>query len=231
MDPRPSERGDVVHGEVVQQVVELLERLCSPCRHLIRTLLSQAGDAWRAENTARFLVALHRNLGETVPASAGSVHPRVVVRVLEEASWVEDELLREMWAGLLAAAIRSGDRSDQDVMFIPRLAAMTTLQARLLNYACENAPKRLVRTDWIDVLELKEHIRTIQEVTGEMDMQTLDCQIDHLQSLKLLRVGLRQTEFPKGDITPTCLAMSFYVRCRGFSGSPVEYFGVEEAET
>src|SRR5438046_870375 len=69
-------------------------------------------------------------------------HPRLVQKIINESSWVEDEFVQDMWVGLLASACTESGNDDSNLVFTNLLSSLTRIQARILNHACVNATKR-----------------------------------------------------------------------------------------
>jgi len=67
--------------------------------------------------------------------------PRLVRLTLEEGSWIDTEEVRGMWAGLLASLCTEDGKDESNLIFVNLLAQLTSSEARLLNYLCENAEK------------------------------------------------------------------------------------------
>jgi hypothetical protein len=66
-------------------------------------------------------------------------HPRLVGEIVENGSWIEDELVQGMWAGLLASSCSESGDDDSNLIFITLLKGLSKLQARILEYACREA--------------------------------------------------------------------------------------------
>lgn len=67
----------------------------------------------------------------------------------------------------------------------------------------------------------------LQSVAGTEDIHRIDRELDHLRGLGLIHGGIESySDVLTVDITPTALALNLYVRCQGFHGSPVEFFGL-----
>jgi hypothetical protein len=45
-------------------------------------------------------------------------HPRVLHEIIENASWVDDEEVQAMWAGLLASSCTEDGKDDKNLIYI-----------------------------------------------------------------------------------------------------------------
>lgn len=69
----------------------------------------------------------------------------------------------------------------------------------------------------------------IMSIFGYEDINKADIELDHLRELGLLAGDAGFHPFSDvGGVTPSALGLNFYVRCQGFSGSPIDYFGITE---
>jgi Abortive infection alpha len=151
-------------------------------------------------------------------------HPRIVSKILEEGSWVDDDEVQEMWAGLLASSC--GEADESNLVFVNLLSQLTSLQVRILQYACKNAPKYCGENELImSGMGFRIGLEELRAVAGESNIHRLDRELDHLRGLELIHGGF-STDIPPSDpeITPTSLALSLYVRAQGSHESPREFF-------
>jgi hypothetical protein len=165
--------------------------------------------------------------------SSASVHapPRLINRIIEEASWIEDSEVQEMWAGPLATSCTDSGDDDSNLLFVNLLSGLTKLQAKILRYACENAAKELVPNGLIQATYFHISENQLTQLTAEHDIDRLDRELDHLRILGLLDLGAGGFS-TSGDLsaglTPTALALHMYVRCQGARISSAEYFGLKK---
>jgi hypothetical protein len=232
-------RGDLLgirpFGDAVKIVAQgavdaagaFLSRICLPAAEEFGYLLQDKVRAYRTKNVITVLESAQAKL----PAGEGEgVHapPRLVGTVLEEASWVEDQVLQEKWAGLLVSACSRDGTDDSNFLFIDLLRRLTSVQVRIIDYACRTAGKKRTKRGLVIGEWLSLELAPLQELSGVTDLQRLDRELDHLGSLGLLHKGgfpLHSDSLVAG-MTPTALALHMYVRCQGSRQSPVDYFEV-----
>jgi hypothetical protein len=163
----------------------------------------------------------------------GAVNPRLIHQAIDQGSWIDDEVIQGMWAGLLCSAVTQ-DSSDENLLFVNLLAQLSGLQVRILLESVTNSQKYKIVHDLVGVRRLTLTIDQIQEVAGSQDIQRIDRELDHLREIGL--IGIRGSWNTGGgidaasgivDITPTPLAIHLYVRAQGFTQSPALFFNLE----
>jgi hypothetical protein len=203
-----------------------LSRICLPAAEEFGLLLRDRVHNWRTQN----LVAITRKAEQNLQSYAGlHASPRLVNRVVEEASWIDDSEVQEMWAGLLSSSCTETGDDDSNLLFIGLLSSLTKLEANILRFACERSSKSCGQNGLITVCNFEVSIEQLFDVAGVRDVQRLDRELDHLRVLGLLDGGFESP--PRLDVvslTPTTLAVHMYVRCQGTRISPAEYFGIPE---
>lgn len=108
----------------------LLERLLGPSFDYAGKSL--AGLLERYGNTN--LSNIFRRTSERLAAAGvtpGHINPRVLRAVIEDGSYVADEVTTEYFAGLLAASARGNGQDDRAMTFLGVVRALTTAQLRL----------------------------------------------------------------------------------------------------
>jgi len=216
---------------VVDGATAFLSRICLPAAEEYGLLLKDKVHIWRTVNAVKTLKKAEKKLKKYTKLEKYSAQSRLVSSILEQSSWINDDKLQNMWAGLLASSCSKDGKDDSNLIFINILSQITSLQALILNYAC-TAQDKLIN----DVGAVSSEMVTLRkddlfEITGLNDFFRLDRELDHLRTLGLIQGGFGTIGGiikDLADITPSDLALQLYVRCQGFSGSPDEYFGLKE---
>ncbi len=214
-----------------------LSRVCLPALEEFGLALRDRVSAWRARNATKMLSVANDILDSTQPGTQDKIHPRLVLAAIEEASWTEDEVVHRMWAGLLASATSPDGQSDENLIFLNLLKQLSSLQVKVLAFSVERATKYDVggSLPFADAFFLKAE--ELSSAVGCSDLQRLDRELDHLRELGLIgheAGGGLVAGTDNVDLTPTALALHFYVRAQGSKLSPVEYWRLQpqpEAET
>lgn len=213
--------------KVVEGVGAFLGRICLPVAEEYGLHLRDKVHRWRNENLVKVAQIAEQRLNESDTPEGVAAHPRLVAGILEHGSWTDDPELQSLWGGLLASSCSETGMDDSNVLFMDLLSGLTSVQARVLSYACVHATKfvsgnGLLQADYLIVT--KDEVCTI---AGTSDIDRLDRELDRLRSVGLIEGGL-SPEDSDVNLTPLALGMHFYVRCQGIRRSPIEYFGVSE---
>jgi hypothetical protein len=214
----------IVTQGVVEGAKAFLSRVCLAAAEELGGLVTDQVRHWRSQNAARLAAIAEKKLN-----GAENVHcpPKIAIQILEKGSWEEDAGVQEMWAGLLASSCSEPGGDDSNLLFINKLGSMTGLQARILCYVVENATIRVSPNDLVSA----EHgfivdVEVLKSITGEVDIQRLDREIDDLREVGLLTpdAGISLHNSRIAHLTPSPLALHFYVRCKGSRLSPAEFY-------
>lgn len=205
-----------------------LSRVCLPGAEEFGLLLRDRISAWRARNATRILSYANQKLHE-LPEDGSALHPRLLHEAIDEGSWVDDDDIQRMWAGILISGLSPDGRSDENLFFATILKQLSTLQVKVLHLAVARSTKEvsphglpMAKCDELTIAELSAGV-------GEGDVYRLDRELDHLRELGLIGDGLSGgIAYSTGlvEISPTALALYLYVRAQGSKSSPVEYFGL-----
>jgi len=230
--------GVAPYGEALNTVAKgtmagagaFLGRICLPAAEEFGLLLREKVTGWRTKNITQIA-----NKAEEILSSASQekdlhAHPRLVGKVMNDGSWVDDEKVQSMWAGLLASSCTKDGLDETNLMFMNLLSQITSSQAKILNHACESSNKIVAPAGWLLGEYLEIELNQLKKITTIDDFHRLDRELDHLRALELISPieGGFDSDSTVANITPTSLALQMYVRCHGFTGSPVKYFGLEE---
>lgn len=189
-------------------------------------LLQDKVRAWRAGNAVRVVTEAQAQLEKYQPGEHSHAHPRLVATVVEEGSWADETVLQKMWGGLLASSCSPDGHDDSNLIFVGLLKQLTRVQIKILRYAVEQSEKAVDANGLIFVTNpLMTDISTVLGVAGVDDIHRVDQELDHLRGRGLIMVGFHFGN-PQADLMPTALALNLYVRCQGYRGSAVDYFGL-----
>jgi len=208
-----------------------LSRVCLPAAEELGKALRDRVATWRARNVAKVLDAAN-----TLQLASSSPHdqlnPRLLHMAFEEASWVEDDDIHKMWAGLLVSGTSTDGRSDENLIFMNLLKQMSSLQVRIVNYAVENAGKRLTNFDLVIAEELLVSTASLTSIFAGADMHRIDRELDHLRELGLVAGvwggGGINVNSDDTILTPTPLALNLFVRAQGSKLTPMAYWNLQQ---
>lgn len=205
----------------------ILSRLCLPAAEELGLLWRDRVAFWRAKQALAIGEKAWEMLGDSDNTRA---HPRLVMRIIEEGSWCDDDAIQRMWAGLLASSCSEDGRDESNLIFINLLAQITSSEARLLAFACKQANVFLTPAGWLEATRDICFLGGLAEVTGVNDLHRLDREIDHLRALGLLTMNagfMAMAQEKIADIAPSSLGLQLYARSQGHRGSVEEFYGLK----
>jgi hypothetical protein len=203
-----------------------LSRICLPVAEEFGLLLKDKVGHWRANNAAK--IANKAEILLNRQASDGPVfaHPLLIGRIIEHGSWQDDDLVQNMWAGVLASSCTKTGQDQHNIIYTRLLEQLTTSQAHFIEHICISCPKSLSSNGLVEAGDFVFDISDVLETYGNTDIDAVDVELDHLRQVGLLHRGFVFGE-SQADIAPTTLCLNFYARCQGYIGSISEYYGVK----
>lgn len=219
----------------IKGVSSFLELVFKPGLEELGYLIKDEVRRWRLNNIIRTLEKAQGKLdfdGKDLNLTANA---RVGLNIMEGCSEVDNEELQDLWAGLFASSCTPDGKDDSNMNFVDLLYRMSSVEAKIIDYACKNSikfiyPNKLIMSDGMCV-----SFETLVEITGTNDVYRLDSELDHMRSIELLVQGdsfeggwggftASDTEL-EANITPSPLALNLYFRTHSTGKSPVEFWG------
>lgn len=201
-----------------------LGKVCLPAAEELGLALRDRVSSWRAKNAYKMLsTANDLYIANGMPA--GDVNPRLIYQAIEQGSWIDDEIIQGMWAGLLCSAVTE-DSSDENLLFLNLLSQLSGLQVRVLRQSVIKAQKYTGLHGLVAVRRFELTIDQIQKIAISADIQRIDRELDHLREIGLIGGGI-DAQSGTVDITPTSLAIHLYVRAQGVKYSPSLFFNLQ----
>jgi hypothetical protein len=164
-----------------------------------------------------------------------TANARVGLAIMEECSSVDNEELQNLWAGLFASSCTPDGRDDSNMNFVDLLRRMSSVEAKIIDYACKNSRKFLYPNKLITSDNLNISFKTLVEIAGTDNVYRLDSELDHMRSIELLEpsdyIGISGGGFIASDtsleanITPSSLALNLYYKTHSVGKTPIEFWG------
>ena len=220
-----AESAHTVTKAVVDGTAAFLSRICLPAAEEFGLLLKDKVSAWRRSNAVKIAQKAERKYNELPTPEGMHTHPRLLMQIIEQGSWIDDEDVQELWAGLITSSCTEEGNDDSNLMFIDLLARLTLSQARIIDHICKNSTKIVTEGGWIAAEVFYLTLPALQEVMRISDFHRIDRELDHLRTLGLIASGFSPYS-ADADVTPTALALQMYTRCQGFTSDPLSFFGL-----
>lgn len=140
-----------------------LSRICLPAAEEFGLLLRDRVSHWRTLNAAKLAQKAAAKLDEQPNADKKHAHPRIAFQIIEQGSWIEQDDIQDLWAGLLASSCTFDGKDDTNLTFVDLLSRLTASQVRVLNYMCEAARKEVLSGGWLTATPLHTEIKRFKK--------------------------------------------------------------------
>lgn len=204
-----------------------LKSVCEPALEEVGLMLRDKFRYWRLNNILKMLEKAEGKLHFDGTDLKIHAHPRVALAIIENSSLNDNNEIQELWAGLFASSCTLTGQDDENLIFVDLLKQLTTVEAKILEYACKNSQKILFKNGLIMGKDLNVTFAFLTQLTGVNDVYRIDRELDHLRSLELLGQDggfLAEGQELIADISASALALNLYVRCQGSLLSVAEFW-------
>jgi len=208
----------------VETVVKYIDHICEPAAKEIGLMLGDQFSYWRQSRAIALNEKLKLKLANrNVRLEDLHAPPRIVMKIFEEGSTVDDDEIQDMWAGLLASSCTEDGKDDSNLIFISILSQMTTPEARIINYTCQTC---IWSFGGLSHMSINVPDENLQEIARLYDTSLLLRELSHLGSLGLIILTYEQGPKDKIEtfhIEPQDAAYHLYARCQGHVGPLREF--------
>lgn len=221
----------IVAQETLNGIGAFLSRICLPAAEEFGFLLKDKVSNWRANNAIKIAQKAEKILNAKNENDLQG-HPKLIMNIINDGSWTDDDVIQDMWAGLLASSCSKDGKDEANLIFINTLNQLTKIEILILDYSCKNSNKYITNAGWIAANELIIPLKSIVEITNIDDLHRLDRELDHLRTLNIIGdsgiSGGFNSESTDADITPTPFALHMFARCNGSLKSPIEFYDIKK---
>lgn len=228
------------YGEIALKVTQasldgaraFLSAVCMPGLEELGYLVKDKIRYWRLCNILKMLEKANKRMyfdGQELNLTANA---RVGISIMEGCSEVDDEELQDLWAGLFVSSCTPDGRDDSNMNFVDLLRRMSSVEARILDYACKNCKKQLYPNKLIVADNFNIPLDELMKVAGICDIYRLDYEMDHMRSIELLQAGAfsgggfnADDDVLDANITPSPLALNLFHKTHCIGKSPVDFWG------
>lgn len=158
------------------------------------------------------------------------VSSKLVLRILEDGSKVDEEQTRRMWAELLAASCHKDAKDVVSLNDAAILSRIDAVQMRILNAACKLA----MQVGWEKEFRFHQDMHCgaeeIKRITHIQNLMGIERDLNHLFELGLLELTDRPVlcqQVERVNMAPTFLALRLHARCKGLPEPPDTLEGAE----
>ena len=232
--------GIKAYGEMALKVTDaslegakaFLRAVCMPGLEELGYLIKDKVRYWRLCNILKMLEKAGGRMNFDGQELNLCANARVGISIMECCSEVDDDVLQDLWAGLFASSCTEDGRDDSNMNFVDLLRRMSSVEAKILDYACKNCQKQLYPNNLITASDITIPLVKLKEVTGTHDIYRLDSEMDHMRSIELLSSSpfngggfMADDETLDAHITPSPLALNLYYKTHCIGKSPIDFWG------
>jgi len=206
---------------------EVVRALCLPAAIKVGSALDQLADVAISNVKRTFNWAKRKNpeMGQSE-----TVHPRLLLELVQKAAFVDDEVLSEAWAGLLASSATEDASDLGNLKYTNILSQLTPTQARIVRFVYED--ERFKRAfHWeagrkllIETINTQFETGVLAQACGEHRPEELNAELVCLKQFDLVSGYFYSTSWDVVGLSPTRFGTMFYIRCQGSRKSMYDYF-------
>jgi hypothetical protein len=93
-----------------------LGRICLPATEEFGLLLQDKVKYWRQNNTIKMLQMAEAKLNKSDGDVKKHAHPRLVSNIIQQGSWVDEDIVQGMWAGVLASSCTDEGQEEAELL-------------------------------------------------------------------------------------------------------------------
>lgn len=228
------EMGLEVTKASIAGVSSFLEAVCKPGAEELGLIIKDQIRYWRLKNLLRVLEKAKGKMNFDGHELNLTANARVGLSIMKECSEVDNDELQNLWAGLFISSCTPDGRDDSNMNFVDLLRRMSSVEARILDYACINCTKFLYPNKLISAQDISVTFSELVSISGTDNIYRLDSELDHMRSIELLMNG---DTFECGggfnaydktlaaNITPSPLALNLYFKTHSTGITPTEFWG------
>jgi hypothetical protein len=219
----------------IKGVSSFLEVVFKPGLEELGYLVKDQVRLWRLNNILRTLEKAQGKFefdGKEINLTANA---RVGISIMEGCSEVDNEELQDLWAGLFVSSCTPDGKDDSNMNFVDLLRRMSSVEAKILDYACRNCNKYIYPNQLIVAEDITVSFDTLVKIAGTDDRYRLDSELDHMRSIELLLQGgsfadsgggfTASDESLEANITPSPLALNLYFKTHSLGILPKVFWG------
>ena len=201
----------------VVRTILFLHRLCPSGAQEVIQGLGKELDESRTRSAIEIALKAERLLARELDADGMHVHPQILKNILRHGSWSSDDLVQQLWAGLLASSCSAEGTDESNREFIDLLLHITDTQAPIFVTGCRKANELMSAADGEALQQILISPEEMTQITGLYDRYRTAREVSHLFNFGLLEnVFDFSTYIPNDrfDITPSSRGLELFNACK-----------------
>ncbi|MGO8718439.1 MAG: hypothetical protein ACLQMO_04375 [Acidobacteriaceae bacterium] len=211
------------------EALAFLSRICPPEAEEVRQLVRGGLTNYRVASAVEIALKAETLLASVPDADRMRAHPRLVMRIVEDGSWADEDSIMQLWAGLLATSCTEDGNDESNLIFVDLFSQLASTHVRIFTAACTSATKIVSETGILSSRPLICTIEDIMRITGSRHLRRIERDLQQLSDIGLFEDNVKSPSFltmEEANITPTSLGLQLYARCNGYRGTPQGFYGV-----
>jgi hypothetical protein len=227
--PVESSADDIVGPFKMAKALAFLSRVSAPSGSAIRQQIRSTLTGQRLWNAIEIALLAENVLASSPHGDRLRSSMPIIVRILHDGSWAEDDSTKLCWAGLLATACTPIIAEESNRSLVEIFSQLTPTHVRFFTAVCTLSTKYLNESGAVAARRLTSTTDEILKLSGTRDLLRMGRSLEHLSELGLLEERFKTSLFIPVDginITPTILGLKLFARCMGHRGSPESFYGI-----
>ena len=203
------------------RTILFLCRICQSGAEEGIILLGGQLDSDHTDTVVKIALAAENLLASEPDAERMRAHPKLVASILKEGSWSLDEVIMQLWTGLLVSSCTVDAPDDSNHVFVDLLIHMTPNQTKIFVHGCERALASETGDENSPSASVVLNTKEMVTLTEQHDLSRNAADVANLFYLGVIRKLFDFTSYrdvESFDITPTSLGLELFKHCHGDRG-------------
>jgi len=204
-----------------------VDQICPSISEDVKVLFRDRLSTFRVGNAIEIALKAEDMLGSGSYADRKRAHPRLLMRVLEDGSWTDDDAIQRLWAGLLVASCTEEGDDESNMEFIALLSDIASEHVQIFATACARANVFVSESGSVSSQPLVFTLEELGKITSLHDLNRIDVDIDHLTVFGLFEKRVKSSSYSSvtdAVIRPSSLGLELYARCHGHRGAAQDFY-------
>lgn len=223
----PTEPEEILREFRLAEALAFLARICPTAEQEATLLLRKGLSNYRVLSAVEIALKAEKMLLSQPDAAGTHLPAQILLRILEDGSWTEEDWIRNFWAGLVVTSCSIDGKSGSNLIFVDLLSQLAAMHTRILQAACMRAETYVSAPGTVSARPLICSADELIEITGSHDLVRIERDLGHLSDLGLLEKREKSAFFSRIDntvVTPTSLGLRLYARCHGHRGATQDFY-------
>jgi hypothetical protein len=204
-----------------------VDRICPSISEDVKVLFRDRLSTFRVGNAIKIALKAEEMLVSGGFVDRKRAHPQLVMRILEDGSWTDDDAIQKFWAGLLVASCTEDGDDESNMEFVTLLSDIASEHVQIFATACARANVFVSESGAVSAQPLVFTLEELGKITCLHDMNRIDVDIDHLTVFGLFENRVKSSSYTsvsEAMIRPSSLGLELYARCHGHRGVTQDFY-------